>query len=66
MTMRKMFELLNALHAWDHLKGMIEITSGGEIAIQFNAQPERPVDQYLRRKGFIVEPDTERYIYRPV
>jgi hypothetical protein len=65
MTLRKLFEILNALHAWDHHKGMVECTSGGELAIQFNAQPEHAVDQYLRRKGFIVEPGTGRYVYRP-
>lgn len=64
MTMRKMLEILNALHAWDHLKGMIEVTGGGEIAISFNSQPDRAIDQYLRRKGFIVWEG--QYIYRPV
>jgi hypothetical protein len=66
MTLRKLFELLNALHAWNGLKGMIETTSGGEIAFDFNSQPDRATDQYLRRKGFIVEPGSGRYIYRPV
>lgn len=66
MTLRKLFEILNALHAWDNLKGMIVTTGGGEIAIDFNSQPDRAIDQYLRRKGFIVEPTSGRYVYRPV
>lgn len=63
VTLRKLFEILNALHAWEHLKGSIETTSGGELAIAFNSQPNPAIDQYLRRKGFIV--DKDQYIYRP-
>lgn len=63
MTLRKLFEILNALHAWEHLKGAIETTGGGELAIAFNSQPNPAIDQYLRRKGFIVA--ESKYIYRP-
>jgi hypothetical protein len=64
MTLRKLFEILNALHAWDHMKGMITCTGGGELAIQFNGQPQAPIDQYLRRKGFIINAEY-LYVYRP-
>lgn len=65
MTLRKLFEILNALHAWDHLKGFAVTSAGGELAIDFNSQPARPVDEYLKRKGFIVEPGLGKYVYRP-
>lgn len=66
MTLKKMLEILRNLELNTEINmhgSSIYANGGGELTLSFNTQPSRYIDNYLRRKGFIVL--NCDYIYRP-
>lgn len=70
MTLKKLLRLLTWIDgAYASVKDVsmhgshLYATGGGELALSFNTQPPKSLDELLRRAGFIVWQGD--YIYRP-